>query len=444
VRIAFISANREKLPDACIPLGLLYVMAATPARHDKKLIDLAFVTDAHAYLAAELIEFEPNLVAVGIRNIQNNDYSGTSTNIEELKKLLQSIREVTFAPIILGGAGFSVMPDQLMQVLGADYGIAGEGEVRFPQFLESLETGGPLPAGIWCRHNNGPVPMRELASFMELRALAPPDRTLLDRAYYKQYGIDSVQTSRGCSMKCTYCTYPLIEGSIRRFFDPTVVADEFARAGEQGADHVFVVDSVFNSPANHAKNVCRELIRRQNEIPWTCYANPIAFDDELAELMIQARCTGMEVGSDSGCNTVLNRLRKGFTVGQIRQLHERAARFGIADCHTFILGTREETMEETQRTLDFIVEMDPFAAIIMVWIDDLEALDTAYALKRSSARSSVLQLLEERRREFPHWIIPSLGVNFEETAFRNMRKAGLKGPLWQHMRGQRARREKRM
>jgi len=285
--------------------------------------------------------------------------------------------------------------------------------------------------------------MQEPASFIDLRESAPPDRTLLDKAYYEQYGIDSVQTSRGCSMQCTYCTYPLIEGSIRRLFDPAVVADEFARASEQGADHVFVVDSVFNLPATHAKNVCRELIRRKNEIPWTCYANPIAFDDELAELMVQARCAGMEVGADSGCNTVLNRLRKGFTVEQIRQLHERAARFGIADCHTFILGTREETIEETRRTLDFIVEMDPFAAIIMVWIDDLEALDTAYALERNAARASIFKLLEERRREFPHWIIPSLGVNFEETAFRSMRRAGLKGPLWAHMRGQRARQERR-
>jgi len=442
VRIAFISANREKLPDACIPLGLLYVMASTPARHDKKLIDLAFVNDPHICLASELGEFRPDLVAIGIRNIQNNDYSGTSTNIEILIKLLHTVREVTLAPVVIGGAGFSVMPEQLMNVLGADYGIAGEGEVLFPQLLESLETGGPLPFGVWCGHNDSPAPPKDLVSFIELRGLAPPDRTLLDKTYYEKYGIDSVQTSRGCPMKCTYCTYPLIEGSVRRLFDPTVVADEFARAGEQGANHVFVVDSVFNLPAAHAKKVCRELIRRENEIPWTCYVNPIAFDDDLAGLMIQAGCTGMEVGSDSGCDTVLKKLRKGFNVDQIRQLHERAARFGIADCHTFILGTQGESIEETRSTLDFIVEMDPFAAIIMLWIDDFEALDDAYAIERSSTRASILQLLENRHREFPHWIIPSLAINFEETAFRNMRKAGLTGPLWQHMRGQRTRAKK--
>jgi len=42
MRIAFISANREQLPDAVIPLGILSVMAATPARHEKLFWDLCF------------------------------------------------------------------------------------------------------------------------------------------------------------------------------------------------------------------------------------------------------------------------------------------------------------------------------------------------------------------------------------------------------------------
>ena len=59
MRIAFISANRELLPDACIPLGLLYIMAATPPRHEKALVDLAFSEDVSRQLASELGEFRP-------------------------------------------------------------------------------------------------------------------------------------------------------------------------------------------------------------------------------------------------------------------------------------------------------------------------------------------------------------------------------------------------
>ncbi len=42
MRIAFVSGNREKLPDSIIPLGMLYVMASTPDRHEMVLVDLCF------------------------------------------------------------------------------------------------------------------------------------------------------------------------------------------------------------------------------------------------------------------------------------------------------------------------------------------------------------------------------------------------------------------
>jgi hypothetical protein len=81
MRIAFISGNREKLPDAVIPLGILYVMASTPDRHAKSLIDLCFERRPVDALRARIREFRPDVVALGMRNIQNNDYSGISDSL---------------------------------------------------------------------------------------------------------------------------------------------------------------------------------------------------------------------------------------------------------------------------------------------------------------------------------------------------------------------------
>mgnify|MGYP001820140961 FL=1 len=215
--------------------------------------------------------------------------------------------------------------------------------------------------------------------------------------------------------------------------DPERVADEFDRARDNGAGHVFVVDSVFNLPKAHAKAVCRALIERENTMPWTCYANPLTFDDELASLMAQAGCAGMEVGADSGCDDVLRTLRKGFTTRDVIALHRLAGRHGIADCHTFILGTEGETIDHVKRTLDFIAGLDPFAAIIMVWVDDREAFGADYRAGRKLLRQSIMELLMERKDDFSRWIVPSLGVNFDESIFRMMRRAGMRGPLWQHM-----------
>ena len=434
MKIAFVSANQEKLPDACIPLGLLYVMAATPERHEKVLWDLCFRDDPHVYLRERLAEFSPDLIAFGMRNIQNNDYSGIDTNLTFYCALMHTLRAHSDAPIVVGGGGFSVMPKELMRELRPDYGIWGEGEEHFPRLLEALEAGAEVPPGVYA-WSDGELAHRPYeGGFLDMNGLKEPDRSLVDRRYYEEYGIDSVQTKRGCALKCDYCTYPLIEGVSGRTREPARIADEFGRLSAFGARHVFIVDSVFNLPIRHAKAVCRELIARGNTMPWTSYANPIAYDDELAGLMAESGCVGMEIGSDSGCEDILLRLKKGFTVKQIVSMNERSVRFGLKDCHTFILGTQGETMDHVHQTLDFVVDLDPFSAIIMVWIDDYEALDPVYAAERRALRDTIFSLLEERKDQFAHWIIPPMDVNFDEETFRFMRKAGMHGPLWQHIR----------
>jgi radical SAM superfamily enzyme YgiQ (UPF0313 family) len=439
VRVAFVSGNREKLPDAVIPLGLLYVMGATPARHERTLVDLCFEADPERALTQALTGYRPDVVALGMRNIQNNDYSGVRDNVAYYSGLVRAARRATHAPVVLGGAGFSVMPAELLASLGADYGIAGEGEGAFPQLLAALEAGGAGIERVPSLHRRTPdgfAANPAAPAFLDLNALPRPDRSLVDARYYARYAIDSVQTKRGCPLRCDYCTYPTIEGRIGRTRAAAAVADEMEHALTQqpGIRHFFVVDSVFNLPRRHAKDVCRELARRGWQTPWTCYANPLGFDAEFAELARAAGCAGMEIGSDSGRDDVLERLRKGFTVADIRRIHALSRDTGIADCHTFILGTPGESLDDVKRTLDFVSELDPFSAILMIWVDDAEALDPVLRAQRDELRARIEDLLRERCREHPHWIAPPLGVNFDARLFRRVRRTGLHGPLWQHLR----------
>jgi radical SAM superfamily enzyme YgiQ (UPF0313 family) len=440
MRIAFVSGNREKLPDAVIPLGVLYIMAATPDRHDKHLLDLCFEDRPEEVLAAALRRLQPDLVAIGMRNVQNNDYSGLKDNIEYYKRLVAIVRSVSRAPVVIGGSGFSVMPKELMQHLKPDYGIAGEGEGAFPALVAALDGGGPVREVPGLHHfersllvSNPPA-----SGFLDMTRIAPPDRSLVDPRYYREYRMDAVQTKRGCPLRCDYCTYPIIEGKVGRKREPRAIVDEMFRALEEHPEtnHFFVVDSVFNLPRAHAKEVCRELIARDWSVPWTCYANPLGFDDELASLARAAGCAGMEIGSDSGCDEVLARLRKGFTVADIRRIHDQCQAAGLPDCHTFILGTRGESLADVERTLYFVVELDPFAAILMIWIDDYEALDPILRAERRRLRAQIEEILLDRRSQYAHWAIPPLGVNFGEDLFFKLRSDGCHGPMWQHMRTQ--------
>jgi radical SAM superfamily enzyme YgiQ (UPF0313 family) len=430
------------MPDAVIPLGLLYVMANTPDDHEKILVDLCFEPDPGNALHRALAELQPDVVALGMRNIQNNDYSGLSDNLNYYAELVRVAHESCAAPVVVGGSGFSVMPAELMGRLEAEFGISGEGEEAFPKLLTAIENnnrGLDQIGALYYRTDDGVQFNDRPPEFLDMNTLSVPDRTLADVRYYQKYGIDSIQTKRGCPLRCDYCTYPVIEGRIGRVRDPASVVDEMFKAAEDCPDleHFFIVDSVFNLPKNHAKRVCRELIRRNWTIPWSCYANPLGFDQEFADLAFEAGCAGMEIGSDSGCDHVLERLHKGFTVDHIRRLHGICTSAGIPDCHTFILGTQGESLDDVKETVDFIAELDPFSAIIMIWVDDYEALDPELRGRRIKLRKQVESLLLENQGRFPHWSIPALGINFDDKFFDRLRETGMSGPLWQHVRGPR-------
>jgi len=289
------------------------------------LVDVCFDEDPHEALREKLGAIEPDLVAISMRNIQNNDYSGLSDNLAYYADLIESARAVCQAPVVLGGSGFSVMPRELMEHLKPDFGISGEGEKAFPQLVEVLENGGEgldSIGALFYWNDTDLVMTPRPPEFLDMTELPFPDRLLVDEHYYNEWGIDSVQTKRGCPLRCDYCTYPVIEGRKGRTRTPASVVDEMFAAldARPAINHFFIVDSVFNLPKTHAKNVCRELIRRNWQTSWTCYANPLGFDEEFAELAFEARCSGMEIGSDSGCNHVLEKLRKGFTTNHIRRL----------------------------------------------------------------------------------------------------------------------------
>lgn len=442
MKILFVSGNREKLPDAVIPLGLLYIMANTPDRHERILTDLCFEADPIAALADAIREHTPDLIAISMRNIQNNDYTGLPDNLAYYERLVSLCKRESRAPVVLGGAGFSVMPRELMERLGADFGIAGEGERAFPQLIEALESGAGIDnvGGLYHRLSASDEDIRRVPAppdFIDMAKLTAPDRNSVNRRYFRHYGMDSVQTKRGCPLRCDYCTYPTIEGRKGRARTAESVVDEMFASLEQNPDinHFFIVDSVFNLPRSHAKRVCIELIARRWQIPWTCYANPLGFDQEFADLAREAGCAGMEIGSDSGCDEVLKQLHKGFTIEHIHKLRAICEQAGIPDCHTFILGTRGESLNDSKRTLQFLKELDPFAAVIMIWTDDYEALDPVLREQRLALRSQIEELLLTEAQGNPHWSMPGLGVNFSEPLFERLRSAGLSGPLWQHVRG---------
>ncbi len=440
MRIAFVAVNRERLPDPVVPIGLLQVVESCPPSHERFVLDLCFEDDPVAKLVGFVEDVRPDLVALSLRNLHANDYGPPDATVAYYASLIDAVRAVSGAPVVLGGGGYSVLPGELLVRFGADFGIAGEGEWVFARLVEALAAGGDAVArvpGLYRRDADRVVPPARRAPPVNLDALPIADRRRVDRRHYSHSGTESVQTRRGCPLRCSYCTYPAIEGRRSRVRSPARVADELEHIREAApeASHVFIVDAVFNLPPSHALRVSDAIAERRIGLPWTCYVNPIDFAPALATRMAAAGCVGIEVGSDSGDDRVLARLCKGFDTERVRRTHRVARAAGLLDCHTFILGTPGESLDEVRRTLDFVDALEPTAAIFMVWNDDANALlrTTRVASERADLRARILALLAERSRARRRWVVPPIGRRFDARHFALLRRRGLRGPLWQHL-----------
>ena len=87
-----------------------------------------------------------------------------------------------------------------------------------------------------------------------------------------------------------------------------------------------------------------------------------------------------------------------------------------------------------RRTLDFAVELDPWSAIFMLWVDDREAIDPALRAERDVMRARIAEVLRGYAASQPTWAVPPLRINFDERLFSRLRRRGFHGPLWQYMR----------
>src|SRR5262249_33888597 len=145
LRVLLISANTEKLPDPVFPLGAAY-MAAVAAQHGHAVdtLDLCFLDAVRPALEEKVRVCAPQVVGISLRNLDSSSYPQNTAYIDDDKRLAVGLRELTDAPIVLGGAGFTAMPTTIMEYLGADVGVVGEGELVFPWVLERLARREPL------------------------------------------------------------------------------------------------------------------------------------------------------------------------------------------------------------------------------------------------------------------------------------------------------------
>jgi len=353
VKVLLISANRHATSIPSFPLGLACVAAATRrAGHEAALMDLMFEADPMSAVADSIWNFRPDVIGISVRNIDDQEMESPQFLLPPVREVVAACRRVSGAPIVLGGAGYSIFPESALRYLGADMGIRGEGEAVFPAVLERLARRAPV-FGMPGLYLPGQPPTGR--SFVtNLDDLPLPDAKLFMPSL--SGSADSwvpVQSRRGCPMDCSFCSTSAIEGRPIRRRLPQAIAEWLERLAASGFHNFQFVDSMFNLPPAYAKELCRKILERGLDINLWCLIYPKWIDGELVDLMARAGCREVSLGFESGSNGVLGRLNKRFEAEEVRAVSSMFADAGIQRRGFLLLGGPGETRESVEESLRF-------------------------------------------------------------------------------------------
>ncbi|MCX5771530.1 MAG: radical SAM protein, partial [Candidatus Hydrogenedentes bacterium] len=248
------------------------------------------------------------------------------------------------------------------------YVVRGEGEAPMSELIEHLLSGGTAAgiAGIsWV--DRGRIVHNPDRPFQpNLEKGLYPDWSLFPIKHYSSLARRNdhslpITTSRGCPFGCTFC-YKGIYGRRLRMRQPEDVVGEWEHLVRRyGVREIAVLDDAFTFDVGRAIRICELIVERGlAHVPWST-TNGIRVDNvtpELFQAMRRAGCYRVYFGIESGVQSVLDSLKKGITIEQVRRAITLANQSGLEVGGYFMLGNVGETADDMEATIKFALQLD--------------------------------------------------------------------------------------
>lgn len=411
--ILLINSNVARPPVS--PVGLEYVgEALVEAGIPVKILDLSFESDWKTSLQRELGHDESIVVGVSVRNTDDSSFVSRKSFLHWIGDVVAEVKRLSQAYVVLGGAGFSVMPEVILGLTEADAGVAGDGEEAIVALARCLMNSGEvsnLPNVVYRQEGNITCGRRDE---VDLKSLPMPRRRLFaNRRYEEMGGMVGIETKRGCPQNCIFCADPVAKGSTVRLRPPITVVEEFQDLLAQGVTWFHLCDSEFNLPTSHAEAICQAVIEAGlgDRLRWYCYCSPTPFDSELAGLMKHAGCSGINFGVDSLCDEQLLRLGRSHSRDDVQQLVSILKEAGLNYMFDLLIGGPGETEETVHITIDKVKELNAPLAGIAAGIRVYPGTPLSQAIVGGSVKGGLHSKAQNDDYEPLFYLSPGLGNN---------------------------------
>lgn len=317
----YLGSNQEVGP--VFPIGLAY-LATNIANTDweVKVLDLNVYESPYDILELTIDSFFPDVVGLSIRNIDNVDFDNFNYFYKEIKTIIRAIKR-TCNNLVVGGAGFSIFAQEIMiQNKEIDYGIVQEGEETIVELLQCIANNRNIATvkGLYY-WDNGNLLFSGERRPINFSKSEIPNRSLFEIEKYNKPLCIGVQTKRGCSLKCSYCTYPYLNKHTERFRDPSSVVDEiYQLVNVMGIKEIIFCDDIFNNPLEHSIRIIKGIIDRNIQVRWSAWFDVGSTDLDFIRLAIKSGCYRFCFSIEGVVDSSLKLLQKNFTTKQADNL----------------------------------------------------------------------------------------------------------------------------
>jgi radical SAM superfamily enzyme YgiQ (UPF0313 family) len=337
------------------PYGLLYLASSLErAGHSALVFDGLLSTEAQI-LAAVRVE-RPGVA--GISCVSSN-WAGARRLAEEIKKIAPGVK------VALGGPHINAVREQaLHECPHADYAFYGDGEETFSAVVSALGAGRPAPPGldgVACRDGDRIAAAPESAVIKEIDGIPFPAREALglknyrpSPLYYRELPYAAVFGARGCPHRCTFCH---TEPAARLRSPENLLAEVVSLRRDHGVREIMFYDDNFTLDRRRTARFCELLLARKVSLSWSASVRADSVDAATLRLMKAAGCWKLALGVESGCQRLLDRMKKDESLEQIERAVNLINVSGIQTAGFFMFGQPTETFEEGLETIAFMKKL---------------------------------------------------------------------------------------
>ena len=310
----------------------------------------------------DILSFRPEIVVISTTN---------ATILYDID-FINWINDFHCCEFIIKGAIFFNIPMELLETLdlhNINYLIGGEIDTVIGDLVDCIvfkkDTFENIPGIIYKK--DGVFKKTNFECwFNDLDEIPFPARDLMKNELYPRPDtgepMATIQVSRGCPAKCTYCLTPIISGrSLRKRSVENIFAEIEDCYYNHGIRNFFFKADTFTVDAKWAEELCDKIIGSElyGKIEFTVNSRVRPLEYDLLLKLKKAGCFMLAVGFESGNNDTLKKIKKGTTKEDNLRATQLIKKAGLPLFGFFMIGFPWETELDIIETLEFIFKIDP-------------------------------------------------------------------------------------